>query len=160
MRPQRGNNVIGGLGWPGRFPFGRGGWPLVFTSATGLIRGFSPRDRAGADHHVGQSKQRVEVMPVFGQPPVTHLAVAEDVFDDVEGMLDEGSHRGFGFLQCLERFFLRAFNHRFDRPAFAGDLPVNFPLHGRNLRSLLHSGVARRQRGLAAPARAAVARSG
>jgi hypothetical protein len=101
----------------------------------------SCRGGSAADHHVGQSEEGVELMPVLGQSPIPHLAVAEDVFDDVEGMFHERPHGGFGLLHRLARFFLRAFGHRFEQPAFACDLPVDRPLQHHDLRPLLHPGV-------------------
>ena len=43
-------------------------------------------------------------MAVFGQSPVTRFAVPEEVFDNVEWMLDKRSHRG---LRCA-RFLNQA----------------------------------------------------
>jgi hypothetical protein len=47
-------------------------------------------------------------MPVFGQSAITHFPVAENILWDVEGIFHERSDGGFGFLQGLERFLLRA----------------------------------------------------
>jgi len=43
--------------------------------------------------------------------------MSEQVLHDVKRMFHKRSHRGFGFLDSLECFLLRAFGHRFDRPA-------------------------------------------
>ena len=96
--PAAAENCGGPLGFAGQFRLGRGGWPPFFTFAAGLTCGFSRRGLPRADDHVGQAEERVELMTVFGQPSIAHLPVSKNVFDDVEGMFDEGSHRGFGFL--------------------------------------------------------------
>jgi len=45
------------------------GWAL-FAASTGLIHGdswfFLRRGGASSDHHIGQAKERVTSMPVFG----------------------------------------------------------------------------------------------
>ena len=57
-------------------------------------------------------------------------------------MFDKRSHRGFGFLDGLEGFFLCAFGHAFNLPAFACNLPVDLPFQGHNLGALFHAGIA------------------
>ena len=42
------------------------GWAAFFTSSAGLIHGFSRRGGSSSDHHIGESKERVELMPVLG----------------------------------------------------------------------------------------------
>ena len=140
--PQSVENCVGQSGLAGWFWFGCGVWPPFFNSPTGRARDFSRRGRARADHHVGQSEQRVGLMPVLGQSAIAHFPVAENVLEDVEGMFDGRPDGGFGFLQRLERFFHRAFGHRFELAALAGDLPVNRPLQCHDLRALLDPGVA------------------
>ena len=49
----------------------------VFTALTGWIHVISARGGSAADAQVGQSKQRVKLMPVFGQAPIPHFPVAE-----------------------------------------------------------------------------------
>jgi hypothetical protein len=80
-----------------------------FTVSGGFMHGFSGRGRACADHHIGQAKERVELMPVLGQSPIAHFPMTENILKNVKGMFHERSHRGFGFLHGLERFFFRAF---------------------------------------------------
>jgi PII-like signaling protein len=53
----------------------------------------------------------------------------ENILEEVEGMFDERSDGGFGFLQGLAGFFVRAFGHRFDLAAFARDLPVRISVN-------------------------------
>lgn len=53
------------------------GWAALFQLFNRLVARFSRYDRARADQHVGQPKQRVELMSVLGQSPVTHFSVAE-----------------------------------------------------------------------------------
>lgn len=81
-------------------------------------------------------------MPVLGQPPIPHLPMPKEILDDVERMLHERSHRGFGLLDGLAGFFLRAFGHAFDLPAFARNLPVDLLCQCHDLGALLHPGVA------------------
>ena len=37
------------------------------------------------EYQVGQGRERVEMLRVLRQAAVAHLAVAEEVFDDIEG---------------------------------------------------------------------------
>jgi hypothetical protein len=77
------------LGAAERFWFAGGLGPPFFTAATGKIRWlpvFSGRGNAASDHHIGQSKERVELMPVLGQTLIPHFPMAEQVLHAVEGM--------------------------------------------------------------------------
>ena len=47
---------------------------------------------------ITQGKQYIELRIVLGQPPVARLFVFEDVFDNVKGMFDLGTHL---CLECL-----------------------------------------------------------
>jgi hypothetical protein len=44
------------------------------------------------DHQVCQRKQGVQLRGVLSQTAVAQLLVAEQIFDDVEGMFDPGAH--------------------------------------------------------------------
>ena len=102
---------------------------------------FSGRGGASADHHVGQAKECVELMPVPGQSPIPHFPMPENIFHDVERMFNERPHRVFGPLDDFERCFLRAFGHAFDYPAFARYLPVYLSLQRHDFGALLHTRV-------------------
>src|SRR5438445_13597018 len=80
------------LGLASRFWFGGGVWPPFFTASTGLIDGFSRRGGSSSDHHIGESKERVELMPVLGQSPIPHLPMAENILQNVEDRVVTGSH--------------------------------------------------------------------
>ena len=54
------------------------GLTAFFTAATGLIPVFfSCRSGAAADDHVGQSKERIQLMPVLGQSPIPRFPMPE-----------------------------------------------------------------------------------
>lgn len=38
---------------------------------------FSGRGGSAADHHVGQSKERIKLMPVLGQPSIPYFPMAK-----------------------------------------------------------------------------------
>jgi hypothetical protein len=78
----------------------RGGreWIFIFSLLLSGRAGFSRRGLTHSDNQVGQAEERVELMPVFGQAAIAHFPVAEEVLEDMKGMFDKGSHRGFGFL--------------------------------------------------------------
>ena len=44
------------------------------------------------DHQIGQGKQGIELRGVFRQAAVAQFAMAEQVLDHMEGMLDPGPH--------------------------------------------------------------------
>ena len=94
-----------------------GGYFRVLS--TGWIHGFSRRGPPCPDHHVGQTKERAELMPVLRQPSMPHLPAPEDVLQDVEGMFHERPHAGLGLLTRL----LCALGQRFDLAAPAQHLP-------------------------------------
>src|SRR5882672_2826749 len=76
MRPQRQNIVADGLGWLASSRSVE--WVAAhFRRRASPNERFSRRERACADHHVGQPKQRVELMAVFGQSPIPHFPMAE-----------------------------------------------------------------------------------
>ena len=61
----------------------------------------------------------------FGQTPVARLAVSEDVFEDVKGVLHSRSHLRFGPLQSHGQVFEKALGHRTDFTALGGDVPFH-----------------------------------
>lgn len=63
------------------------------------------------------------------------------ILHNVKRRFHECTHRGLGPLHRLERFVLRAFGHRFDRPARRRDLPGDFPIQRHNLLSFFDPGV-------------------
>ena len=74
-----------------------GVFPVPAGPRNGLSGGFRPIwthwslcDRQFPPYHmeVGQGEQGEELGRVLGQPPVSHLAIAPQVLDDAEGMLD------------------------------------------------------------------------
>src|SRR6185437_15759265 len=120
------------LSWIGRVMGWTAGLAAVFHSCLGFnslafIVFLSGGDGSSANHHVGQPKQRVELMPVLGKPSIPHFSMAENILYDVEGMLHERPHGGFGFLRRLDGFFLRTLSQGFDRPALGRNLPVDLP---------------------------------
>ena len=52
-------------------------------------------EHASGNDQIGQGKETVKLGEIFPQPPVSDFPVAEEVFDDVEGMLHPGSHLRF-----------------------------------------------------------------
>lgn len=46
----------------------------------------------GRNHEVTQSKEHLELMMIFLQTSVTRFAMLKEVFNDVEGMLHDGSY--------------------------------------------------------------------
>ena len=75
--PKAAENCVGRLEFAGQSRFGRGGWSPFFTASTGLMCGFLRRGLPRADHHVNESEERVELMPVLGQPSIPHFPVPE-----------------------------------------------------------------------------------
>lgn len=53
------------------------GWAAFFTSSRGLIHDSSRRGGSPADHHVGESEERVQLIPVLGQSATPHFQVTE-----------------------------------------------------------------------------------
>ena len=107
-----------------------------------MAHGFSHRGMPRADHHIGQTKQRAELMPVLSKSPIKHFPMPENILKNVKRMPHERAHRGLGFIDGFERFSLCAFGQRFELAALAGDLPINRPLQAHDLRPILHPGVA------------------
>ena len=64
-----------------------------------FVRGFSRLRAASGENQVGQGEERLELGRVFGKSPVAHLAVLEEVFDDVEGVFDIGAQLRLGLLK-------------------------------------------------------------
>ena len=145
---------MGRLGVAGQFWFGGGVGPLFSLLDQVWSMVLSRRGGSSSDHHVGQAKERMEVMPVLGQSSIPHFPMPENILHDVERMFHKRSPGGFGFLDGLERFFLRASRQGLDRAAFARDLPVYLPFQGHDLGSLSPPRCNRRRRGPASPARA------
>src|SRR5688572_314846 len=94
--PQRAENCVRRLEFTGWFWFGGGPGrrfsPLHPLQSFGVHGFLSCRDGSSADHHVGQSEERVELMSVLGQSAIPHFPVAKEILHDVEGMLHERSH--------------------------------------------------------------------
>jgi hypothetical protein len=65
-----------------------GGVPGVFLCRARAAAVTLRRDRARADHHVGQSEERVELVPVFRPSTVARFPMPEKVLNDVEGVFD------------------------------------------------------------------------
>jgi len=75
-------------------------WPVMFkrTGAARmrfvLFRGRRPNLRfgpSGSDDQVGQPEECVELMAVFGQPPVARFPMQKNILEDVKGVLHEGA---------------------------------------------------------------------
>ncbi len=70
----------------------------------------------GQQHdHVGQAEEHVELVAVLRQSPITCFPIPEEVFHDMEGVLDEGPHRRLRFFERLKRLLPRAGMIRGDR---------------------------------------------
>lgn len=54
-----------------------------------------PAEYASGNDQIGQGEEAVKLGEIFPQSPVSDFPVAEEVFDDVEGMLHPGSHLRF-----------------------------------------------------------------
>jgi hypothetical protein len=131
----------GGFGWRESF-----GLVTVFDHrfhcCNRLDSCFSGRGGSAADHHVGQSKERVKLMPILGQSAIPHFPMPKQILHDVKRMFHKRSHGRFGFLHGLDRFFLHALGQRFDSTTFARDLPVYLPCQRHELRPHLVTGFA------------------
>jgi hypothetical protein len=85
---------------------------------------------------------------VLGDPAVADLAVAEQVLDDVERVLDDGPHLRLTPLEPFVQSLARAFGHGLQLTPLHGDAPVDvlaqpaFGLRVGDLVSLLQPGVA------------------
>src|SRR5213594_283432 len=75
--PKAEENYGGQLGFASPFRLGCEGGSPFFTSSTGLTCDFSRRGGSSSDHHIGESEERVELMPVLGEPSIPHLPMAE-----------------------------------------------------------------------------------
>jgi hypothetical protein len=53
------------------------------------------------NQQIRQAEQREQLCCVLEQPAVAHLLHLEDVLDDVEGMLDLGSHARFELFELI-----------------------------------------------------------
>src|ERR1035437_133198 len=102
--PQTVENCVGQLGLASQFWLGGGGGSSFFTAATGWTCDFSRRGRSPADHHVGQAEEGVKLMPVFGQSPIPHFPMPENILQDMEGGFHERPHRGLGFSSRRRNF--------------------------------------------------------
>jgi hypothetical protein len=54
-----------------------------------VLARFSGRGLAPSNDEVGQPEERVELVPVFGQSPIAHFPMPENILEDVEGMRHE-----------------------------------------------------------------------
>ena len=61
---------------------------------------------------IRQGKEAVELRLVFGQAPITRLAVPEEILDHVEGMLHQRPHLRLGLLQRLLEVLQLSLRHR------------------------------------------------
>jgi hypothetical protein len=80
---------------------------------------------APGDVQVGQRRMRLRPGLVVGYPAVADLAVAEQVLDDVERVLDDGPHLRLAPLEPLVRCLARAFGHGLQLTPLHGDAPVD-----------------------------------
>ncbi len=65
------------------------------------------------DHQVGQGEQGMQLRGVLGQAAIAQLFVAEQVLDDVEGVLDPGPHlrqRSLDRLRQIPQGFRQCFD--------------------------------------------------
>jgi hypothetical protein len=74
------------------------------------------------DHQIGEGEQGVELCSVLGQPAIAQLLMAEEVLDNVKGVLDPGPHLRqrplFRLGQIAQRFW-----QGLDDAALDGDVP-------------------------------------
>ncbi len=96
------------------YPAGRG-WPFwgywadvgPLNRSSGRTEGVTRPEAPAGQYQVGQAEQREQLRLVLGQPPVTRLAVLEQVLDDVKRMLDFGPQARLDlfdpFLQAAQR---------------------------------------------------------
>ncbi len=79
------------------------------------------------DHQIGEGKQGAQLRRVLGQAAIAQLLMAEQVLDDVEGMLDPDPHlrqRPLDRLRQVPQGFWQGFDDAVDRDV-PGDIAVD-----------------------------------
>jgi hypothetical protein len=78
------------------------GWNRFLQRFNGINSWFFSRlGPPRSDHYVGQSKERVELMPVLRESPTPHFPVSKKILHEVEGMFHIRRTEALAFSMAL-----------------------------------------------------------
>jgi hypothetical protein len=100
-------------------------WIFEVCPNSGQTSPASGEQRLLGDDQIDQGEQDLELRGVLLQALVAHLAVTEQVLEDVKGMLDSGTNLGPEVLDGLGQVLQRPFLLAGDGAALGGDVPLD-----------------------------------